>query len=138
LPSPNGSTLSLATGNTTTLCGCLRNAKKVAEYAMATGKKIALVPAGEQWPDRSLRPCFEDLIGAGAIISYLNGILSPESRAALSAFNGYKDDLTEGLFKCSSGKELIERGFKNDIILAGEFNRSRSVPKLKNGEYISE
>jgi len=138
LPSPNGSTLSLATGNAITLCGCLQNAKVVAEYAMTAGKKIALVPAGEQWLDKSLRPCFEDLIGAGAIIYYLNGILSPESRTALSAFNDYKEDLTEGLLKCSSGKELVERGFKNDVIFAGQFDCSRSVPILKNGEYIKE
>ena len=138
LPSPNGSTLSLATRDTLTLCGCLRNAKAVAEYAMKAGKKIALVPAGEQWPDGSLRPCFEDLIGAGAVIYYLNGTLSPESSIALSAFNAYKENLTEGLLKCSSGKELIERGFQNDVILAGEFNCSRSVPILKNGEYINE
>lgn len=138
LPSPNGATLSLSAGNAITLCGCLRNAKVVAEYAMKAGKKIALIPAGEQWPDRSLRPCFEDLIGAGAIIYYLNGILSPESRTALSAFNDYKENLTEGLLKCSSGKELIERGFRNDVILAGEFNCSRSVPILKNGVYVQE
>jgi 2-phosphosulfolactate phosphatase len=138
LPSPNGSTLSLASPDTLTLCGCLRNAKVVAEYAMKAGKKIALIPAGEQWPDGSLRPCFEDLIGAGAVIYYLNGTLSPESSTALSAFNAYKENLTEGLLKCSSGKELIQRGFKNDVILAGEFNCSRSVPLLKNGEYINE
>jgi 2-phosphosulfolactate phosphatase len=138
LPSPNGSTLSLATGNAVTLCGCLRNAKVIAGYAMRAGKKIALIPAGEQWPDGSLRPCFEDLIGAVAIIYYLNGTLSPESRTALSAFNEYKENLTEGLLKCSSGKELIQRGFRNDVILAGEFNGSRSVPILKNGEYIKE
>jgi 2-phosphosulfolactate phosphatase len=138
LPSPNGSALSLTTGKTVTLCGCLRNAKAVAEYAMTVGTKIALIPAGEKWPDTSLRPCFEDLIGAGAIISYLRGVLSPESQTALSAFSGYKESLTEGLLKCSSGKELIERGFRNDVILAGEFDISGSVPILRGGEYISE
>lgn len=137
LPSPNGSMLSLTTGETLTLCGCLRNAKVIAEYAMTVGKKIALIPAGEQWADKSLRPCFEDLMGAGAIISYLDGTLSPESKIALSAFNSYKENVTEGLLKCSSGKELIERGFKNDVLLAGELNSSTSVPVLrKNGGYV--
>lgn len=77
------------------------------------------------------------MIGAGAIIHYLSGALSPESQAALAAFNSYKECLTEGLLKCSSGKELIERGFKNDVILAGEFNLSNSVPVMRDGEYIS-
>ena len=137
LPSPNGSTLSLSTGNAITLCGCLRNAKAVAEYAMTLGKTIALIPAGEQWPDGSLRPCFEDLIGAGAIISALKGILSPESQSALGAFDGTKETLTNGLLKCSSGKELIARGFKNDVVLSGEFNCSTNAPILQNGSYVS-
>ncbi|WP_373492679.1 2-phosphosulfolactate phosphatase [Aquiflexum sp.] len=137
LPSPNGSSLSLTTGETITLCGCLRNAKAIAEYALQIGKKIAIIPAGEKWSDGSLRPCFEDLIGAGAIIYYLKGTLSPESLTALSAFNCYKENLLEGLMNCISGKELIARGFENDIILAGAFNCSDGVPILQNGKYIS-
>src|SRR5687768_9018798 len=43
LSSPNGSTLSLSAGSAITLCGCLRNAKAVADYALTAGKKIALV-----------------------------------------------------------------------------------------------
>lgn len=137
LPSPNGSILSLSTGNTVTLCGCLRNAKAIAEYASNTGEKIALVPAGEQWQDGSLRPCFEDFIGAGAILHFLAGTFSPEGEIALFAFNKYKQNLLEGLLQCSSGKELIDRGFRNDVLLAGALNCSESVPFLKNGAYIS-
>jgi 2-phosphosulfolactate phosphatase len=86
LPSPNGSTLSLSTGLTTTICGCLRNAEAVAQYAMRIGKPISIIPAGEKWEDNTLRPAFEDLLGAGAIISFLDGELSPESKTALSVF----------------------------------------------------
>jgi 2-phosphosulfolactate phosphatase len=108
LPSPNGSTLSLSTGPTPTICGCLRNARAVAEFALTIGNKVSLIPAGEQWRDKTLRPSFEDLIGAGAIISYLPGNLSPESKSALSVFRDLKDDLEFEIKNCISGKELIE------------------------------
>src|SRR5262249_43652685 len=76
IPSPNGSQLSLSTGTTPAIAGCLRNCRAVAEAALAKGKKIGVIAAGEQWTDGTLRPCLEDLIGAGAIIRYLRGDLS--------------------------------------------------------------
>lgn len=135
LPSPNGSTLSLSTGETLTICGCLRNAQAVARYAQAHGKTIAIIPAGERWEDKTLRPSFEDLVGAGAIISYLNGRLSPESKAAVAAFYEVCTDLENEIVKCSSGKELIERGFKKDVLLASTLNASETVPILIDQGY---
>ncbi len=136
LPSPNGSTLSLSTGNTLTLCGCLRNAKVVAEYASKMGKNIAVIPAGERWQkDGTLRPAFEDLLGAGAIVSYLEGALSPESKVALAVFSSLQEQILEELKNCSSGKELIERGFEADVVLASKLNVSKTVPVLLKGAY---
>ncbi|MCW3126649.1 MAG: 2-phosphosulfolactate phosphatase [Bacteroidetes bacterium] len=134
LPSPNGSTLSLATGDTKTICGCLRNAKAVADAAMRMGRKISIIPAGEIWPDSSLRPALEDMIGAGAIISYLKGRLSPESIAALSVFNDCKD-IYEQISRSSSGKELIAMGFEEDVRIASKYNVSDSLPVLLKGAY---
>lgn len=135
LPSPNGSTLSMLSKSRYTIAGCLRNAKAVAEFAQKNGKTIALIPAGEQWQDKTLRPCVEDFIGAGAIISYLNGTLSPESNVALSAFLNVRDSLSHHLKNCSSGKELICRGYERDIDVAAAYNVSNTVPRLHNGFY---
>ena len=137
LPSPNGSTLSLSTRNMPTLAGCLRNARAVAQAAKQYGDRIAVIPAGERWPDGSLRPSFEDLIGAGAIINFLDGKCSPESLAAKSAFLVAEEDLETQLLQCGSGKELIERGYREDVLLAAELNVSDCVPILTNGAYIA-
>lgn len=138
LPSPNGSRLTLATGETRTLAGCLRNVRAVAEAAKKYGNRIALIPAGERWPDGSLRPSFEDLVGAGGIINYLNGNCSPEAQAAKSAFLAAEQDLKNLLLQCGSGKELVERGYEEDVYLASELNISDCVPVLQDGAYTAQ
>jgi len=137
LPSPNGSTLSLATGKTPTLAGSLRNAQAIAEACQNFGTRISIIAAGEKWSDGSLRPALEDWIGAGAIISFLKGSLSPEAELAKAAFLSAKNSLAEKLRRCSSGKELIERGFDTDIEFATELNASKNVPHLNDGCYAT-
>lgn len=136
LPSPNGSSLTLLTGKTPTLAGCLRNCEAVAQFAQRYGKSIAVIPAGEMWEDDTLRLAWEDLIGAGAILSYLNGSLSPEAEAAVVAFEAFKKDLLAFLKKCSSGKELIARGFESDVELAAALNVSNCVPLFTQKAYV--
>jgi 2-phosphosulfolactate phosphatase len=131
LPSPNGATLSMGTGAVPTFAGCLRNAKAVAEAAARTGSRISIIPAGERWTDGSLRPALEDQIGAGAIIHYLTGRRSAEATAAEQVFLACQEQLEAVLLECSSGKELIVKGFPDDVRLAAALNSSNSVPFLE-------
>ena len=135
LPSPNGSSLSLATEGTPTLTGCLRNCRAIALAAMNYGHHIAVIPAGERWRDGSLRPSFEDFIGAGAVIDYLEGKLSPEAQLARKAYQGIRKSLEYYIKQCGSGQELIERGFEQDVNLTSEMNVSDCVPTLVDGAY---
>lgn len=138
LPSPNGSTLSLLSDSVPTIAGCLRNARAVAVSAMRRGQNIAVVPAGERWEDGTLRPCLEDLLGAGAIISYLHGTVSPEAMAAVSAFESASEEIYKRLKCCSSGKEKLERAEETDVELAAQLNVSSCVPVLCRDAYVKE
>jgi 2-phosphosulfolactate phosphatase len=138
LPSPNGSTLTVAAEGTPTLTGCLRNAEAVAQTVRSMGKSIAVIPAGERWPDGSLRPSLEDMIGAGAIIHHMLGTKSPEAEAAECAFEHAAGNLLSVLERCSSGKELIERGFREDVELAAALNVSGCAPVVVEGAYIQQ
>lgn len=136
LPSPNGSALTLLAINCRLLCGCLRNAQAVARAASRMGRSVGIVPCGERWhEDHSLRPSFEDFLGAGAILSELNGRLSPEAEMAKIAFERLQGDLFGYLSRCSSGKEKLAKGKKRDIELASSLNVSNCVPVFQDGAY---
>jgi 2-phosphosulfolactate phosphatase len=139
LPSPNGSSLTFAamSRGAVVLAGCLRNASAVAARARQTGTRIIVVPAGERWPDGTLRPAFEDWVGAGAILKALPGRRSPEAQAAVAAFEDAAGELRDRLFLCSSGRELTECGFGRDVELAAELDISSVVPILQGDAFVS-
>jgi 2-phosphosulfolactate phosphatase len=139
LPSPNGSAISAAARSAPVLTGCLRNARAVAKGAIdiAEGRSIGVIPAGERWPDGGLRPAIEDLIGAGAIIDELGLPCSPEAEVARQAYRSARSHLASLLRECESGRELLDRGFPEDVEVALELNVSATVPILANGAYIT-
>ena len=139
LPSPNGATLSLLTGSVPTLAGCLRNARAVAEAALSFGPRVSVLPAGERWEaDGSLRPALEDLVGAGAILACLPGTRSPDAELAVVAYERARLDLPGFLASCASGRELVERGFPEDVELSAQENVGKAAPRLRNGAYRSD
>lgn len=137
LPSPNGSSISATARSVPVLTGCLRNAQAVVMRAIdiAKGGSIAVIPAGERWPDGELRPAIEDLIGAGAIVDELGLPCTPEAEVARQAFRSARTNLAKLLRECVSGKELIDRGFAQDVEIAIELNASRAAPRLIEGAY---
>ncbi len=140
LPSPNGATLSVEAASfaVPVLAGCLRNARAVGMAVRQFSKTITVIAAGEKWdtPSFPLRPAYEDLIGAGAILAAFEPENpSPEALAAIASFQAGAANLRGNLDNCSSGRELIERGFTEDVDLASNLDASATVPLLENGAY---
>ena len=103
---------------------------------MHLGSRIGIVPAGERWPDNSLRPAWEDLIGAGAIINELDGQRSPEAAVAEMAYLSVTGELDARMFESVSGRELIDRGFKEDVQLACEENSDAYAARLVDNAFV--
>jgi len=139
LRSPNGAGLSLAAAQTGSvlLSGCLRNAHAVAKAAMAMGRTFNVVPAGERWPGGTLRPSVEDALGAGAILRWLPGSRSPEAESVIAVFERFKGELTDVLDRCGSGRELSERGHRDDVSLAGALDVSECVPRFDGVAFVA-
>jgi 2-phosphosulfolactate phosphatase len=139
LPSPNGALVSLqaATVAPVVLAGCLRNARAVALAAQQLGTVFNVVPAGERWPDGSLRAALEDWLGAGAILRCLSGTRSPEAAAAVALFEAHRETLIAILGGCGSGRELEERGHHNDKVIAGQLDVSMCVPRFDGVAFVA-
>jgi 2-phosphosulfolactate phosphatase len=139
LPSPNGAQITLAAARTSPalLAGSLRNAKAVADAAARLGQTFNLIPAGERWPDGSLRPALEDWLGAGAILRSLPGRRSPEAESAVALFERHREQLIEILDECASGRELRERGHTRDKFIAGQLDVSSSVARFDGVAFVA-
>jgi 2-phosphosulfolactate phosphatase len=164
LPSPNGSQISagLADGGAQVLGACLRNRTAVASWLARRldgwpGGTVAVIAAGERWPDGSLRPAVEDLWGAGAVIAALAELLamdpaadgsaatgpaglvplSPEAQSAVAAFGAVSDRLPASMAACGSGRELADIGFAEDVAIAAELDASSCVPLLSADRFLN-
>lgn len=144
LASPNGATLCAAVGPGVELfAGCLRNAAAVAAALRGIDGPIGLVPAGERWPDGTMRVAVEDALGAGAIAAALGAAgpgtvapgaagLSPEAEAAVDLFRAAGARGLRGVLGgLASGTELIADGFAADVDLAADLDVSRVAPRMR-------
>lgn len=157
LPSPNGSTIAAQAGQAPVVAASLRNPTAVARWLSRQGygsgalpqssasgdprslRSLAVIASGERWPDGSLRPALEDLLGAGAVLSALRALgpyeLTPEARAAATLWEATEDPVAV-LHDCDSGRELYEYGYPQDVAVAAEVDTSETVPVLTDGAFL--
>jgi 2-phosphosulfolactate phosphatase len=62
--------------------------------------------------------------------------VSPEARAAMAAFDEARDDLREWLLASASGRELVARGRRDDVMAAAALDVEAIVPVLMGGAFV--
>lgn len=144
LPSPNGSAICAAASATglPVVAACLRNASAVVRWLRqsgygSAGRPIGVIAAGERWPDGTMRPCVEDLVGAAMVLDGLTDVaggLSVEAAVTLAALAALPD-AAAAVRGCVSGRTLVTRGFPEDVDVAVEIDASSTVPVLENGAF---
>jgi 2-phosphosulfolactate phosphatase len=144
LPSPNGATCSRYAAQVPYLfVGALLNANAVAtavgDILRSTDLDCTVIACGERWQIEStegeeLRFAIEDYLGAGAILSGLHYSKSPEALLCETAFKGTQNNLAETLLICGSGRELIERGFQNDVLHAALLDKYDVAAVMRDGQ----
>lgn len=143
LSSPNGASLAFGAsraGATEVVAACVRNGAAVGSRFADEDLTVGVVAAGERWNGTTgpLRVAVEDLWGAGAVLSMFDRLdLSPEARVAVAAWHDAEPDLLDRLRGCHSGRELIERGWSDDVVLAAQAHVSDVVPVLRDGCFVA-
>lgn len=157
LPSPNGSAIAAfvaaaqlggdddgPSDETAVVAGCLRNVTATTSWLLAHGygneeRPVWLIGAGERWPDGSLRPALEDLLGAGALADALSVAgcqLSPEAQAAARTFAA-TPDLAASIAGCASGRELVTMGFPDEATIAAAFDVDGHTSVMDGGLFAA-
>jgi len=141
LPSPNGATIcaEMAEQGIRVIAGSIRNAAAVARFVKERGWSLAVIAAGEHWRGASgMRPCLEDLLGAGAILASVGEAdCSPEARSAIGAFRDLEHDLAATLRACAGGRELEAWGYVEDVTMAAVLNADECVPLLAGDGFFA-
>jgi len=142
LPSPNGSALAFAAqdaGATEVIAGCIRNGAAIGRAFADEDMTVGVIAAGERWRGATgpMRVAVEDLLGAGAVLSMFDRLdLSPEARAAAAAWHDAEPEIFERLRASTSGQELIDRGWPDDVLLAAQAHVSDLIPSLRGDRFV--
>ena len=147
LPAINGSRLAhgLADSPARVVAASLRNRSAVARYIHAVQEERqartsgAIIAAGEQWPDGTLRVSVEDQLTAGAVVDALMELgidhTSPEAAVAAAAYTGLGRAAHHLISATGSARELAADGRRADVAFATKADVTDLVPVLQDGVF---
>ena len=116
------------------MVGSFLNISAIANRCVANGLDIFIFPSGD-----SGNFSLEDVVCGGMLIDLvLRGDkrsfhLSDASFSAKIIYEYFKDNLSKALYLSNHGKELVERGFGEDIPFCSQTDITSIVPIFKDG-----
>jgi 2-phosphosulfolactate phosphatase len=116
------------------LVGSFLNIGAVAERCLESGQDLLIFPSGDEG-DFSL----EDTICGGMLIELITKkakksiSLTDASNSAQILYQRFKDNLLEAFHLSRHGRELISRGFEDDLLHCAQIDITRLVPIFREG-----
>lgn len=148
----NGAAVAAAAGAGTAqvLIGGLRNAAAVAraildlQHERGARTSISVIACGElasREQGAALRFAVEDLLGAGAVIDALAELgidhSSPEAAVAGEGFRSLRGAAKHLLTASASGRELDDKGLRDEVLAAAAVDAASVVPVLRDGVFAA-
>lgn len=153
LPSPNGAACALAAAacGGAVVAASLRNATAAGAWAAGHAQsraggagpvRLGVVAAGEATAAGGRRVAWEDDLGAGAVLASLvtaGWDPGPGTWPAVGEWAAVPDlrVRAERLASCPSGRELVDRGWADDVEMAAEHDVCVVVPVLRHGAFVA-
>lgn len=116
------------------LAGSFFNIGAIAKQCLALGNDLLIFPSGDEG-----RFSLEDTVCGGMLIDRLltcgqgEVILTDASRSAHILYQRFQENLEEAFRLSSHGRELMERGFTEDLAYCAQVDLSPVVPFFQDG-----
>ena len=127
--------LEAASSGSPVIAASLRNAPAVIEHALKIGSRIGILCSG-----RKKKPCWEDILCAGAIVDGLNLISKSEvlmtdsAKIALQIWFTRGENLLDCVKKSGHANFLEHIGYAEDIKFACDYDVSTVIPILTTND----
>ncbi len=116
------------------LVGSFFNIEAVAQRCLELDRDLLIFPSGDEG-NLSL----EDTICGGMLIELITGkaerpvVLTDASECAKILYERFKDNLVEAFYLSRHGKELINRGFEEDLAYCARIDAIPLIPTFRDG-----
>jgi 2-phosphosulfolactate phosphatase len=117
-----------------TLAGCFFNIEAVKKRCLESGNGLLIYPSGDEG-----KFSLEDTVCGGMLIDRIlrdkpkTAVLTDASRSAHLLYQRFKKNIFEALSLSAHGKDLIEKGFEEDLIYCAQIDITDVVPVFREG-----